>query len=78
MSHQQEQGFYPALLPVAIRKLLNAAGYKEANWSDLYFFQDAYRPPASLKDKVLLFFGDPLMNVEIVWEPTSLLIDYTL
>lgn len=78
ISHQQEQGFYPAIVPVALRLILQIGFNPEAKWTDLYFFQDAYRPPSSLKDKLLLAFGDPLQTVEIPWIPTSLVVDFTV
>ena len=45
---------------------------------DEYFFQDRWQGPASLKDKILLFLGDPLMTVEVPWEPTTLIQDWRL
>lgn len=42
------------------------------------FFQDEWQPPMNLKERILLFIGDPLMQVEVPWEPQSLVQNWSV
>ena len=60
-----------------VQAVLEAGGCTSAT-VDEYFFQDLWRGPTSVVDKILLFLGDPLMTVEVPWEPTTLVQDWRL
>lgn len=66
-----------AAVVCATQAVLEEGGYSTAT-VDEYFFQDKWQGPKSLKDQILLFLGDPLMTVEVPWEPTTLVQDWRL
>lgn len=66
------------LVPLAIEELCHAAGFPGTTTKYEVFFQDAYQPPKSLADRLLLFAGDPLFLVEVPWQPTSLIVDFAI
>eukprot|EP00892_Ulva_mutabilis_P005388 jgi/Ulvmu1/3220/UM015_0261.1 len=72
----EENGFWSRSVSSILQSLLKDAGYSSS--VDEVFFQDEWQPPKSLKDRIVLFFGDPLMQVEVPWEPQSLIQNYTV
>jgi hypothetical protein len=45
---------------------------------DEYFYQDYWSGPESTADKLLMMFGDPLQQVEVPWNPTTLVQNWTV
>lgn len=73
----EQDGFWSRSISSMLMQLFVAAGYGAS--VDELFIQDQWGGPKSLKDKVLLFFGDPLlMEVEVPWIPQSLVQNWTL
>ncbi|CAG9467195.1 unnamed protein product [Pedinophyceae sp. YPF-701] len=72
----EEDGDWGHLVSASVAALLEAGGIKAD--VDEYFFQDSWEPPRTLWEKVLLFFGDPLFQVQVPWTPTSLIQDWVV
>lgn len=58
-------------------RLLQLAGYS-TSVVDEYFYQDEWQGPSRLSDRILLFLGDPLEQVDVPFTPTTLVQNYTL
>ncbi|KAK9836920.1 hypothetical protein WJX74_011061 [Apatococcus lobatus] len=74
---EEEQGFWSKNASSMLQAVLSAAGYPEAA-ADEFFFQDKWKGPSSLKERVLLFLGDPLQQVGVPFNPTTLVQDWHL
>jgi hypothetical protein len=72
----EENGFWGRPVSSMLGRLLHHAGYQST--VDEFFFQDEWAPPAGLKQKIMLFLGDPLMEVEVPWQPESLIQTWTV
>jgi hypothetical protein len=67
----EEDGFWSRHASSLLAALLQAGGYGAAG-VDEYFYQDYWSGPESTADKLLMMFGDPLQQVEVPWNPTTL------
>lgn len=72
----EQDGFNSRSVANLLRRLFARAGY-DAH-ADEVFLQDAWHGPKGLKDRILLFLGDPLMSVEVPWTPESLVQNWTV
>lgn len=72
----EEDGFWSRHVSSLVAALLRAGGYAPA--VDEYFYQDFWSGPESTADKLLLLFGDPLQQVEVPWNPTTLVQNWML
>lgn len=70
----EEDGFWSRAVSSMLIQLLRDGGYDAA--ADEYFLQDEWEPPRGLRERLLLFLGDPLMEVEVPWRPESLIQDW--
>ena len=61
----------------AVQAVLSAGGYPEAA-ADEFFFQDKWKGPSSWKERILLFLGDPLQQVGVPFDPTTIVQDWHL
>lgn len=73
----EEDGWFGHAASAALAAVLRAGGWPHS-LPDEFFFQDEWQGPQSIRDWLLLQFGDPLQNVEVPWEPTSLIQDWRL
>jgi hypothetical protein len=67
----EQDGFWSRSVSNMIKRLLALAGY--AATADEFFMQDNWQPPSSVQDRLLLFLGDPLNQVEVPWKAESLI-----
>ncbi|GBF88207.1 hypothetical protein Rsub_00919 [Raphidocelis subcapitata] len=74
----EEDGFWGRHVSAAVGALLAAGGWSTLNTPGEYFYQDDWKGPSSLGDKLLLALGDPLQTVDIPWTPTTLVSDYAI
>ena len=72
----EEDGFWSRHVSSLVAAMLHAAGYQPV--VDEYFYQDYWSGPQSPADKLLLLFGDPLQQVEVPWNPTTLVQNWSL
>ena len=72
----EQNGFWSRSVSNMLRRLIVAAGYSAT--VDEVFIQDTWAPPSGLKERILLFFGDPMMEVEVPWKPESLIQNWTV
>jgi len=75
MRAEESGRLFPRPAACMVLAVLRAAGAGAATASES-FFQDAFQPPESLSDRLLLAVGDPLFRVRVPWEPTSVVIDF--
>lgn len=73
----EEDGWFGHAASSALAAILSAGGW-QCGLPDEFFFQDEWRGPTSVQDRVLLLLGDPLQSVGVPWEPTSLIQDWRL
>ena len=77
MSLRSEQdGFWSRSVSSMLGQLFQAAGYQPT--VDEVFIQDQWAGPRGMRQKMLLFLGDPLMEVDVPWVPESLIQSWTL
>lgn len=73
----EEDGFWSRHISSLISALLRSGGYSPV--VDEYFSQDAaWRGPQSAGGKLLLLLGDPLNQVDVPWDPDTLVQNWTL
>lgn len=72
----EEDGFWSRYISSLITAALHEAGYAAS--VDEYFYQDYWSGPEKPADKLLLLFGDPLQQVDVPWNPTTLVQNWTL
>lgn len=72
----EEDGFWSRHVSSLIAALLHQQGY--APMVDEYFYQDYWSGPENKLDKLLLLLGDPLEQVQVPWNPTTLVQNWTL
>ena len=70
----EESGWWSRLVPVALLALLSASGRTGARIDDAYF-QDTWKGPTKLLDKIVLALGDPLFTVDVPFTPDTLALD---
>jgi hypothetical protein len=58
------------------KRLFSEAGYEAT--VDEVFLQDRWANPQGLRARIMLFLGDPLMEVEVPWKPESLIQNWTV
>lgn len=66
-----------ALWVSVVCRLLELAGYGSST-VDEYFYQDEWQGPSKLSDRILLFLGDPLEQVDVPFTPTTLILNLQL
>ncbi|KAK9866449.1 hypothetical protein WJX84_012457 [Apatococcus fuscideae] len=74
---EEEKGFWSRNASSMLQAVLAAAGYPAAA-ADEFFFQNKWQGPSSLKERILLFLGDPLQQVGVPFNPTTLVQDWHL
>jgi len=75
----EENGDFGFITTAAIGALLEAGLPEDLRAiPNAYLFQDAWQPPKSAVDRILLLLGDPLFMVEVPWEPTSMIEDWII
>ena len=67
----EQDGFTSRSVANMLRQLFAKVDYAAS--TDEVYLQDAWHGPTNLKDRILLFLGDPLMTVEVPWTPESLI-----
>ena len=72
----EQDGFWSRSVSNMLKRLFHEAGY-EATVDEL-FLQDKWAPPRGLRQRIMLFLGDPLMEVEVPWKPESLIQNWSI
>lgn len=72
----EEDGFWSRHVSSLIAALLESSGYTPV--VDEYFYQDYWSGPQSTAGKLLLLFGDPLQQVDVPWNPTTLVQNWSV